>query len=408
MKRVCACVADSVRRPFQSRLFRSPWYQKWVATVASAGALLASISDVRADAGTIAIVAKHPTATSVIAYGLTHSTILGLPPISSATASQQELESIKLGEVLFHDSRLSGDGTVSCASCHRPELAHSDGRPVSEGAGGRKGRRNAPSIINAAYLSSFFWDGRRSTLEEQAQDPFFDAAEHGLQSKDALLAEIRCQDEYRVAFRKAFGVHSNDIAVDHVTKAIAAFERTLVAGNSPFDRYYYAGETDALSPSEIRGLSLFTGQAGCAKCHTIGRTGALFTDQEFHRLGVGFKRIEPRLAEIVRAAFVGEGLADARGNVSAADVSELGRFVVTKRVEDIGKFRTPSLRNVALTAPYMHDGSVPTLEAAVELEIYYRGIQSGRPLILTPEEKVDLVAFLNALTSSQLTFQKPP
>jgi cytochrome c peroxidase len=331
---------------------------------------------------------------------------LGLPSIPIPPDNLQTLDKIKLGRALFHDKRLSADGTVSCATCHRPELAHSDGRSVSEGSGAEKGARNAPSILNAAYLTSFFWDGRRKSLEEQAQDPFTNTVEHGLKDQNALLEQIRDQQEYRVAFHQAFGVDGGAISIDHVTKAIAAFERTLVAGNSPFDRYHYGGVKAALPESAIRGLSLFTGRAGCAKCHTIGPDSALFTDQEFHSLGVGLKLIEPRLAEIAKFAFEREDLAQPHGAVSPADIAELGRFVVTRKPTDIGKFRTPSLRNVAVTAPYMHDGSVSSLEAAVDLEVYYRGIESGRPLILTPQEKADLVSFLTALTSPQFQAAK--
>jgi cytochrome c peroxidase len=252
-----------------------------------------------------------------------------------------------------------------------------------------------------------FWDGRRKNLEEQAQDPLMNVVEHGLKSQDALLEQIRGQREYQIAFEQAFGVRANAISMEHVVKAIAAFERTLVAGNSSFDRYYYAGDKAALSPDAIRGLALFLGRAGCAKCHSVGTDSALFTDQAFHSLSVGFKRIEPRLAEIAKVAFAGERLDEGQGAVSAADIAELGRFAVTRKPEDIGKFKTPSLRNVAVTAPYMHDGSVPTLEAAVDLELYYRGIESGRPLILTPLEKGDLVSFLKALTSPQFLEPKP-
>lgn len=326
---------------------------------------------------------------------------LGLSAVPIPLNNPQTPEKIKLGKALFHDKRLSADGKVSCASCHRAELAHSDGLSLSEGTGGLVGTRNAPSILNAMYLNSLFWDGRRKTLEEQAQDPLTDAVEHGLKSPSALLEQIRVQPAYTVAFKQAFGVDAGAISLEHVTKAIASFERTLVAGNSPFDRYYYGGDKAALSPSATRGLSLFTGRADCSKCHSIGATSALFTDQEFHSLGIGLKRIEARLAEVAKHAFNSGDLARAGGTVSPADIAELGRFTVTKKAGYIGKFRTPSLRNVALTAPYMHDGSVPSLEAAVDLEVYYRGIESGRPLILTPEEKTDLVSFLKALTSSK-------
>lgn len=326
---------------------------------------------------------------------------LGLPPLTLAPGTPAATEKISLGRTLFHDKRLSADGTVSCASCHKPELAHSDGLAQSVGVGGRRGTRNAPSILNAAFLNSLFWDGRRTSLEEQANDPFTESNEHGFKDEGALLQQVRGIPEYRTGFQQAFGVQGDAIRMEHVTGAIAAFERTLIAGNSAFDHYQYAGDRAALSPSAERGLRLFTGRAACSTCHTVGEQHALFTDQQFHSLGVGMHRIQPRLG-IVAAAVVETKPRASTEAVSPEEIAELGRFLVTKAAGDIGKFRTPSLRNVALTAPYMHDGSVATLEEAVELEIYYRGVAAGRPLILTPEEKKDLVTFLRALTSAGL------
>lgn len=327
--------------------------------------------------------------------------LLGLPPVPIPIGNAQTHEKIALGRAIFDDKRFSADGTVSCATCHRKELAHSDGLSVAEGVQKRKGTRNAPSLVNVAYLTSLFWDGRRESLEAQAQDPFVNPAEHALDDQQALLDRVRGDREYTAAFDRVFGIQPGAITMDHVVMALAAFQRTLVAGDSLFDRYQYGGDKSVLSPSAVRGLSLFRGRADCAKCHTIGPTSALFTDQAFHSLGVGFKRIEPRLADVAAHAFNTGGNKQGHRLDVQADLSELGRFMVTKKGADIGHFKTPSLRNVAMTAPYMHDGSIPTLEAAVELEVYYRGIEAGRPLILTPQEKSDLVDFLKALTSSQ-------
>jgi cytochrome c peroxidase len=257
-------------------------------------------------------------------------------------------------------------------------------------------------LVNSAYLTSLFWDGRRKSLEEQAADPLVNLVEHALGSHDDLLAIVRTDAAYGAGFRAAFGVAPESIRIEHVLKALAAFERTLVSGDSPFDRYRYSGDSSALSISQIRGLGLFVGRARCVTCHTIGTEYALLTDQEFHTIGIGQARLQTGLAQ--RAARLARLSWSERNQSILGDpeVAALGRFAVTLKPGDIGRFRTPSLRNVALTAPYMHDGSVPTLAEAVEREVYYRGLESGRPLVLTPREKADLVAFLEALTSGGL------
>lgn len=327
---------------------------------------------------------------------------LGLPPVPIPGDNPQTPEKVALGRTLFEDRRLSADGTVSCSTCHLPDRAFTDGRTVAQGVQQRGGTRNAPTLINSAYLTSLFWDGRRETLEEQAADPLVNPVEHGLGSHGELLATVRADAAYAAAFRAAFGVSPESIEIEHVAKALAAFERTLVAGDSPFDRYRYGGDPAALSVAQIRGLALFAGRAGCTTCHTIGEEHALLTDHEFHTIGIGRQRVQPRLAErTTRLVRLSEAERD-RGITSDPEVADLGRFAVTLKPGDIGRFRTPSLRNVALTAPYMHDGSVPTLEEAVEREVYYRGLEAGRPLVLTPQEKADLVAFLEALTSHGL------
>lgn len=327
---------------------------------------------------------------------------LGLPPLVAPADNPTSAAKVALGKKIFLDKRLSGDGTTSCASCHQPDRAFSDGRPLAQGIGKRIGTRNTPSIINAAFNTSQFWDGRRDTLETQALDPMFNAREHGLKDHASLLKLLRKDSRYASAFKAAFGITPTAIQVEHVGQALASFERTaLIAGDSPFDRYYFGGDKSRLSTSAIRGLTLFQGAAQCATCHTIGQTSALFTDNAFHSLSVGLQRIAQRLPEIttrlVHMRKFGANIDHAV--LSDEEVAELGRFAVTLKPADIGKFRTPSLRNVALTAPYMHDGSVATLDEAVELEIYYRGADAGRPLILTPSEKADLVEFLKSLNS---------
>ena len=324
---------------------------------------------------------------------------LGLPALHVPAANPQIPAKAALGERLFHDRRFSADGRISCASCHQPERAFTDGCKVSLGNGRLAGVRNAPTLLNAAYLSSQFWDGRRGTLEEQAREPFLSRNEHGLEQPEELLRVIRSDADYVERFKAAFGIVAADITFDHLAKALAAFERTLIAGDSAFDRYYYGGEKSALTPAAERGLALFSGRARCAQCHVIGKEHALFTDNEFHTLSVGRKKIEQDLASTATRVAAMEPHAREQVVLRQDDLSQLGRFLVTLNPLDIGRFRTPSLRNVAQTAPYMHDGSIDTLEAAVELEIYYRGIEAGRPLILTAREKADLVEFLEALSS---------
>lgn len=308
---------------------------------------------------------------------------------------------IELGKRLFTDKRLSANGTISCATCHKPDNFFVDGKPVAEGISGQKGTRNTPTLLNLAVEKSFFWDGRRATLEAQAGDPFINPREHGFKTHSELIAVIQQDAEYRERFRKAFKIPARQISLEHIVSAIATFERSLASKNSAFDRFYYGGEKTALTAEAARGLRLFEGRGRCTACHLIGEKSAPFSDGDFHSLGIGYKKIEPRLAEITTHYAQLKNSPIDHSVLSESDISELGRFAVTLNPADIGKFRTPSLRNVEKTAPYMHDGSVPTLEEAIELELYYRGVDSGRPLIFTPEEKQDLLAFLKSLTTAR-------
>lgn len=275
---------------------------------------------------------------------------------------------IELGRKLFFDPALSRDGTISCASCHDPEQAFTDGRKVSIGIYGQAGRRNAPSLLNAAYLRTVFWDGRAGTLEAQVSAPLTNSVEMG-NTSEAVIEHLGADEPYRALFAKAFD--SEEISSDQLSKALAAFQRTLVAANSPFDRYA-RGEDEALSLSARRGLRLFRSKARCSRCHE----GELFTDHRFHNTGVSWGKTP----------------------------QDLGRYEHTGREEDKGKFKTPSLRNVALTPPYMHDGSFGTLDDVVEF--YNQGGRPNprldrtiRPLQLSDTERDDLIAILKALTS---------
>ena len=327
---------------------------------------------------------------------------LGLPAIAEPADNPSTPEKIRLGRELFFDKRFSGDGKVSCATCHDPDKAFADGKPVAEGIDGRRGNRNTPTVLDAAYNAAQFWDGRRATLEEQVLDPMFDANEHGLKSRDQLVGQVRADDAYAAWFRRAFSVERGQITAVEISRALAAFVRSLVSGNSPADRYLYGGDKAALSPEQIRGLDIFRGHAQCASCHQIGERAALLIDGDYHSLSVGFERLAPKLASLARQLAHASGDEKARIVQANPETSTLGRFLITLDPRDIGKFKTPSLRNVALTGPYMHDGSIATLEGTVNHEIYYRGRAQGRPLILTPREKEDLVAFMNAWTSPNL------
>ena len=333
---------------------------------------------------------------------------LGLPEVPVPTDNPQDTGKVLLGKKLFNDKRFSADGTVSCATCHSPDMAFTDGLRVSKGFKGQEGTRNAPTVINAAYYTTQFWDGRVPSLEEQSKGPFSNPVEHGLKNFDPILETIRNDKAYLALFKKTFGTEPGDITIDHVAKAIAAFERTVISGNSPFDRYLYANDKGAMSEAAIRGLEVFRLKGRCVDCHTIGQTSAIFTDNKFHNIGVGFSRIQENLMDIVdafRAKYESEKELDTE-ILTSQNISELGRFTVTIDPSDLGRFKTPSLRNIAVTGPYMHDGSMDSLEEVVEF--YNQGGEDNpmldggiRPLRLTEQEKSDLVEFMKALTSPE-------
>ena len=330
-------------------------------------------------------------------YERAYANQLGLPPVNVPAQNPQTPQKIALGKSLFFDKRLSRDGTVSCASCHFPHKAFTDGIPLAKAPGREEGTRNTPSLVNVTFNPTLFWDGRSTSLEQQAASPLFHLHEHGLTNESQLTRLVAANKSYVKAFRTVFGVSKNEIEVSHISKALASFQRSIVAGNSAFDRYEYGKDKHALNASAKRGLDLFRGRAGCAVCHTVGKDHALFTDHDFHSLNVGLSRISSRLAMLVTDSLAFPNPETAI--LSNPQLAELGRYLVTKDPKDIGKFRTPSLRNVAITAPYMHDGSVSSLVEAIDLELYYRSIADGRAVVLTQTEKMDLASFLQALTS---------
>jgi cytochrome c peroxidase len=320
---------------------------------------------------------------------------------TGATRDPRAASVVELGRMLFFDPALSGDGRVSCATCHQPERAYSDGRARAVGIADREGTRNTPSVLDVGRQRALFWDGRRDRLEDQALDPLLNPVEHGLADESALLRVVRSDARYVAAFAAAYGVAIGEASVPQVAGALAAFERTLVSGRSRFDRFL-AGERDALSEPARHGWVIFDQRAHCTRCHVVaaGDGPPLFTDHQFHSLAVGFAKVANRLPALTQrlVAMRRDGPLG-RGVLGDPDIAELGRFAVTLDPRDLAAFKTPSLRNVALTAPYMHDGSVATLAEAVDLEIYSRGARDDRPLIATPREREELVAFLEALTA---------
>ncbi len=362
--------------------------------------------------------AKPLTEPAVVNPVTDEKNLLGLPPVPIPASNPQTPAKIALGDNLFHDPRFSVDGTVSCANCHKEKQAFTDGLTVSVGHHGLTGTRNAPTVLNAAFNQSQFWDGREPDLEGQAKQPLINPIEHGLVDHKQVLEIVRTDPYYLATFQSVFEVSGKRLTIDHVAQAIASFERTLVAGNSPFDRYYFKGQTDAMTDAQIRGFGLFVNQGRCVSCHTIEQDHALFTDSRFHNIGIGINRIQQDISRLT------EAFLEAKNKGGQVDVlvltdkksSELGRFAVTNELSQIGAFKTPTLRNVELTAPYMHDGSLKTLK---EVMIHYNngGVNKAdeqvndflsggiRPLNLTEPQLDDLVDFMKALTSSK--YAKP-
>lgn len=337
---------------------------------------------------------------------------VGLPPVPVPADNPITPEKVKLGDKLFHDTRFSSTGEVSCATCHDRKKGFADALPVSEGIKKLKGTRNAPTVINAAYLRTQFWDGREPTLEAQSAQPFLNPVEMGLKDHEPILKIVRTDPEYAELFKKAFGKIGDQITMTEVQKGLGTFQRTLIGGDSPFDRYYFGGDKEAMSPAAIRGFQIYIGKGRCVSCHLIEQTQALFTDNRFHMIGVSANQMPQDLDELSAAVEDVKKRGTDIAVFSNPKTSSLGRYAVTRDLTDIGAFKTPTLRNIELTAPYMHDGSHKTLEEVVQF--YNNGgrlnesdplpkLLSGgiRPLNLTEEQQADLVEFLKALTSPQ-------
>jgi cytochrome c peroxidase len=314
---------------------------------------------------------------------------------------------VALGQKLFFEARLSGDGTVACATCHDPARAFTDGRPVSIGIQGRVGQRNAPTVLNALYNKTQFWDGRVSTLEQQAALPITNPFEMGSASIGDAVSRIADDKDYQTQFMQAFGRAVNE---QDMLSAIAAYERTLASFDSPFD-HFIAGDANAISDSAKRGWELFNNKARCNLCHALTdnqRDTTLFMDNDFHNIGIGIlrHRVVPLAQQAERELAQGR-LASIDTAAITSEMSVLGRFLVTKEQSDIASFKTPDLRNVLVTGPYFHDGSMQTLWDVMDHYNKGDGISNPwldedmQPLALTEPEIDDVVAFLVSLTSPQ-------
>jgi cytochrome c peroxidase len=287
---------------------------------------------------------------------------LPIPEDNALTAAK-----VRLGRDLFRNAILSRDRTIACASCHDPRRAFTDGRSLAVGVDGKVGTRNAPTLINRVYGRSQFWDGRAHSLEQQVLEPIENPRELGA-GVDTAVRRLVSSPLYRLRFRVAFG---RDVNAQDLARALASYVRTILAGNSPFDRYAN-GIANALSDEARSGLEIFRGKAGCSTCHS----GPTMSDERFHNTGVAWQ---------------------------GGEWKDLGRFLVTGAAQDRGAFKTPTLREVDRTAPYMHDGSLSTLDAVIDY--YDRGGNPApsrdadlKPLGLTADEKRQLIAFLRSLT----------
>ena len=317
-------------------------------------------------------------------------------------------EKIALGEKLYFDKRLSSDRTVSCATCHDPATALAESNMVGIGIRNLKGARNSPTVLNAMFLESQFWDGRAKTLEDQAKLPIINSIEMGMKDHNEVVARVRGIPEYQSEFARVFG--SEGITIDTIAKAIATFERTQLSGNSPFDRFM-AGDQKAISDSAKRGWELYNGKARCISCHAFNPSSPFFTDFKFHNIGVAAK--DQNFTALARQARQLLNT-DPKKQQEVLDelalkpgFSELGRYLVTRQPKDIGAFKTSPLRDIELTAPYMHNGSEKTLLDVVKF--YDKGgepnpnLDGGmRPLKLTDKEMDDLVELMKTFTSDDV------
>lgn len=328
----------------------------------------------------------------------------GLPAVPIPADNPVTPASVALGRKLFYDRRLSHNNTISCAMCHVPEQGFTvNEMATAVGIEGRSVRRNAPTLYNVAYATQLFHDARETTLEQQIWGPLLAANEMGNPSVGYVIERISELPDYQGMFEAAFT--GDGPGMESLGKALAAYERTLLSASSPFDRWYFSGQQGVLPAAAVRGFRLFTGRAGCSRCHTLEASHALFTDHALHNTGIGYQASFDKPVET--SIPVAPGVSLPLANTLSSPGNDLGRYEITLDPADRWKYKTPSLRNVALTAPYMHDGSLASLQ---EVVAFYNvgGVANPnldpliRPLGLTPSDREDLVAFLNSLTGDNV------
>lgn len=334
---------------------------------------------------------------------------LGLPAVPQPKNNSITQAKIALGKKLFYDRRLSLNNTFSCAMCHVPEQGFTNNEMATAvGVEGRTVRRNAPTLYNVAYMQKLFHDGRENTLEQQAWGPLLAHNEMANPSIGYVINKINHITDYKGLFEKAF---KRAASMETVGMALASYQRTLNSADSPFDRWFYGKQNNALTLEAKRGFKLFTGKAGCAACHQIGEKSALFTDQKLHNTGIGFDAAMNKTADKLKVQVAPGVFVDVDSvtvnNVSEPKAADLGLYEITQNPADRWKYKTPSLRNISLTAPYMHNGKFATLEQL--LEFYNQGGVKNenldpllKPLKLNKSEINDLIAFLQSLTGSNV------
>ena len=337
---------------------------------------------------------------------------LGLPPVPVPADNPLTRAKIELGRKLFFDRRLSINDTLSCAACHIPEqgLTNNELRtPV--GVEGRSVLRNSPTLYNVAYQEHLFLDGREISLENQVWQPMTAHNEMAAPAIGYVIRKIRRMSDYEGLFEQAFDGRGPDILT--IGQALASYQRTLIAADSPFDRWHFGGQSDAVDKSVKRGFALFSGKAGCIVCHRVQEDHALFIDHQFHNTGLGYAAsVKERVPETTRVQLAPGLFATVpRAAIEAVTQqklpNDLGLYRITENPDDRWKFRTQTLRNISLTAPYMHNGRFDTLREVIDF--YDRGGVPNellspliRPLGLAEQEKQDLEAFLHSLTGGNV------
>jgi cytochrome c peroxidase len=355
----------------------------------------------------IALTDRQGKPADLLSYG--RKPQLGLPLVPVPEDNPISAKKIALGRKLFYDRRLSLNNTFSCAMCHIPEQGFSSNEMATAvGIEGRSVRRNSPTIYNVAYAELLFHDGRENTLEQQVWAPLLAHNEMGNPSIGYVIDKIKSLADYKGLFEQSFVASPNMLTIG---KAIASYQRSLNAADSAFDRWHFGSQQDAVKASVKNGYQLFTGKAGCSSCHTIEKNYALFSDNQLHNTGIGYQEsmgisAKTQKIQIAPGVFVDVDR-QSLASIAETKANDLGRYEITQNPQDRWKYKTPTLRNISLTAPYMHNGSLSTLEDVVR---FYNqgGVKNEgldpliRPLDLSKKEASELVSFLKSLTGSNV------